>query len=114
MTEGASWIFIFCAVMSFQRGVSFLRGVSFHRRGVRKLFLLSPEKVKTQRVGGGVSAELRGRGGGSREGGKKRRAILFLLSPEKVNLASAVLANGSLPEEARRVLSLGGRAPRLE
>mgnify|MGYP007050200106 CR=1 FL=1 len=52
--------------------------------------------------------------GGDWEGGKERRAILFLLSPEKVNLASAVLVNGSLPEGAYRVLSQGGRAPRLE
>ena len=58
-------------------------------------------RVSALRVGG-VSVELRVSGasgpGGDWEGGKKRRAILFLLSLEKVNLASAVLANGSLPE----------------
>ncbi|NLF24681.1 MAG: hypothetical protein GX589_03370 [Deltaproteobacteria bacterium] len=58
--------------------------------------------MKTQRVGGGVSAELRGRGG-SREGGKKRVAILFLLSLEKVD---APRIGGSL----RRFVTAGGWA----
>ena len=84
MTEGVLWIFIFSEVVSLRRGVSFLRGVSFHRRGVRKLFLLSLEKVNAQRVDEGMSAgssmlrdggawrcvlaRLRGREGIGREG----------------------------------------------
>ena len=58
-------------------------------------------RVSALRVGG-VSVELRvseaSGPGGDWEGGKERGAILFLLSLEKVNLASAALANGFLPE----------------